>query len=486
MGDCAMKLINLLNGITVKETQADMALEITGVSYDSRTTEKGNIFVAVRGYKSDGHKYIEAAALKGAVCVLCEEKPGVDIPYILMDNTRQGLAAAASNWYNNPSSEMMFIGVTGTNGKTTTTHLIKTIIEKCAGAKVGLIGTNHNMIGDTILETAHTTPESYELQKLFREMADSGCTHVVMEVSSHALYLDRVYGVRFEVGIFLNLTHDHLDFHKTMEDYAAAKALLMALSNKAVINLDDPYAGVMVKAAAGSVLTFSADDDSADLVAKRIRMMADKVEFCALTMEQLQKIEVNIPARFTIYNTLAALGAGLTLGFALEDMTEALKSYPGVRGRVEVVPTGRDFNVIIDYAHTPDALENIIGTFKELEAGRVVTLFGCGGDRDAMKRPEMGEIAARLSDFVIVTSDNPRTEAPEKIIEDILSGMKGTKTPYIVIENRREAIGWALQNAQPNDIIILAGKGHETYQILGREKIHFDEREVVRDFLRTL
>ncbi|NLT14583.1 MAG: UDP-N-acetylmuramoyl-L-alanyl-D-glutamate--2,6-diaminopimelate ligase [Clostridiales bacterium] len=481
-----MKLIHLLKGAAVREAHADTEMEITGVSYDSRTTEKGDVFVAVRGYESDGHHYIKAAAANGAACVLCEEKPDIDIPYVLLDNTRRGLATVASNWYNSSSSDMKIIGVTGTNGKTTTTNLIKTVIEKCSGAKVGLIGTNHNMIGDRIIETVHTTPESYELQKLFREMADSGCTYVVMEVSSHALFLDRVYGVRFETGVFTNLTHDHLDFHKTMEDYAAAKAILMAQSNHAVVNLDDPYAGMMTAAAAGSVLTFSADNDSADLVAKRIRTMADKVEFCALTLEQLQKIEVNIPARFTIYNALATLGVGLTLGFTLEDMAEALKSYPGVKGRVEVVPTGRDFTVIIDYAHSPDALEKIIGTFRELEAGRVVTLFGCGGDRDATKRPEMGEIAGRLSDFVIVTSDNPRTEEPGKIIDDILSGMKDTKTPYIVIENRREAIGWALQNAQPGDIIILAGKGHETYQIIGREKNHFDEREIVGDFLRTI
>jgi UDP-N-acetylmuramoyl-L-alanyl-D-glutamate--2,6-diaminopimelate ligase len=424
--------------------------------------------------------------MNGAACVLCEEKPDIGIPYVLLENTRRGLAAAASNWYNNPASELKIIGVTGTNGKTTTTNMIKTVIEKCLGARVGLIGTNNNMIGDRILETGHTTPESYELQGLLREMADDGCTYVVMEVSSHALYLDRVYGIRFEVGVFLNLTHDHLDFHHTMEEYAAAKAKLPAQSNRMVVNLDDSYAGMMTGAAAGSVLTFSADNDSADLVAKRIRTMADRVEFCALTLEQLRKIEVNIPARFTIYNVLATLGTGLTLGLEIEDMAEALKSYPGVKGRVEVVPTGRDFTVIIDYAHTPDALEKVIGTFKELNTGRVVTLFGCGGDRDRAKRPRMGEIAARLSDFVIITSDNPRTEEPGKIIDDILSGMKGTATPYIVIENRREAIGWALQNAQPGDIIILAGKGHETYQIIGREKHHFDEREIVGDFLRTI
>jgi UDP-N-acetylmuramoyl-L-alanyl-D-glutamate--2,6-diaminopimelate ligase len=481
-----MKLAQLLEGIPITESTADMGLVITGVSYDSRTTEKGNIFVAVRGYQSDGHHYIGAAVLRGAACILCEEKPEADIPYIIMGNTRRGLAVIASNWYNNPSSELTLIGVTGTNGKTTTTNLIKAIIEKCTGAKVGLIGTNHNMIGDRILETAHTTPESFELHKLFREMADDGCKYAVMEASSHALYLDRVYGIRFETGVFTNLTHDHLDFHKTMDEYAAAKAMLMAQSSHAVINVDVPYADVMRRAAAGPVLTFSASDDSADLVAKRIRTMADRVEFCALTMEQLQKIEVGIPARFTVYNALAALGAGLTLGLALEDMAAALKAYPGVKGRVEVVPTGRDFTVIIDYAHTPDALEKIISTFKELETGRVVTVFGCGGDRDASKRPEMGKIAARLSDFVIVTSDNPRTEEPGKIIDDILAGMKETKTPYSVIENRREAIGWAVQNARPNDIIILAGKGHETYQIVGREKFHFDEREVVGDFLSAV
>lgn len=481
-----MKLVHLLKGITIKEASADMALEISGISYDSRTTEKGNVFVAVRGYESDGHKYISAAVQKGAACVLCEEKPQADIPYILIDNTRRGLAVAASNWYNNPSSEFTLIGVTGTNGKTTTTNLIKTVIEKCTGAKVGLIGTNHNMIGERIVETTHTTPESFELQKLFREMADEGCQYVVMEVSSHALYLDRVWGLRFQVGVFNNLTHEHLDFHNTMDAYAEAKAILMGLSERAVINLDDDYAQVMIEAATGSVMTFSAETDKADIVAKRIKLSAGKIEFCALTMDKLQTIELGIPARFTVYNALAATATGLELGFGLEMIAEALKTSTGVKGRLEVVPTDRDFTVIIDYAHKPYALENIISTFREFAVGRVVTLFGCGGDRDKTKRPLMGEIAARLSDFVIVTSDNPRTEEPGKIIEDILAGMKETKTPYIVIENRREAIGWAIKNAQPNDIIILAGKGHETYQIIGREKSHFDEREVVREFLLAI
>lgn len=478
-----MKLGDLLNGLTVKEAQSDMALEISGISYDSRATKKGDLFVAVRGYESDGHCYIKAAVEKGAVCILCEEKPAVDIPYIILGNTRRGLAAVSAAWFNHPASKMKLVGVTGTNGKTTTTNLIKTIIEHCTGAKVGLIGTNHNVIGDKIVETEHTTPESYELQKLFSEMVEAGCTYAVMEVSSHALYLDRVYGIRYDVGVYTNLTHEHLDFHKTMEDYAKAKALLFKQSDKAAINLDDDYAPIMLEASEGSTVTFSTENDTADLVAKRVRVSADKVEFCALTIEKLQKIELGIPARFSVYNALAAIGAGLMLGFEIESIAEALKKCTGVKGRLEVVPTGRDFTVIIDYAHKPFALENIITTFKELRSGRVVTLFGCGGDRDKTKRPLMGEIAAKLSDFVIVTSDNPRTEVPSKIIDDILEGMKGTKTPYIVIENRREAIAWAIKNAQPNDIVILAGKGHETYQIIGKEKNHFDEREIIRDSL---
>lgn len=481
-----MKLHDLLKGIPVMESHAETELEITGVSYDSRTTAEGNLFVAVRGFESDGHNHITAAIQKGAVCVLCEERPGEGIPYVMTHNTRRALATVSSNWFCNPASELKLIGVTGTNGKTTTTYLIKSVIEKCTGTTVGLIGTNNNMIGEKTLETAHTTPESYELQKLFRDMADAGCEYVVMEVSSHALVLDRVFGIRFAMGVFTNLTHEHLDFHKTMEEYANAKALLFQQSDYAIINLDDSAADLMIGAAACPVFTFSAEKDTADLVAKRIKVFSDKVEFCALTLEKLMTIELNIPARFTVYNALAAIAVGLKLNFELDAIARALQESPGVKGRLEVVPTGRDFTVIIDYAHKPYALENIIGTFKENARGRVVTLFGCGGDRDAAKRSLMGEIAVRLSDFVIVTTDNPRTESPQKIISDILEGVKGTKTPYIVIENRREAIGWAIKNAQPDDIIILAGKGHETYQIIGKEKYHFDEREIVRDFLNEV
>ncbi|MEL4106015.1 UDP-N-acetylmuramoyl-L-alanyl-D-glutamate--2,6-diaminopimelate ligase [Oscillospiraceae bacterium WX1] len=479
-----MKLRDLLHEIQVVAQTADMALDITGISYDSRTTRPGEAFVAVEGFESDGHRYIAAAVEKGAAVVICQRPPeSDDVPYVLLDDTRRGLAAVSANWFHKPAERLKIIGVTGTNGKTTTTHLIKAMIEHCTGDDVGLIGTNHNMIGQTVLETSHTTPESYELQKLFAEMADAGCTWVVMEVSSHALMLERVYGVQFDVAVFTNLTQDHLDFHRTMDAYAEAKARLFKQAKRGVVNADDDYAGMITTASSCPVLTYSAKNDTSDLAAKRIRLYADRVEFCALTLEGLLKIELHIPAAFSVYNALAAIGTGLQLGFSMETIASALFSCPGVKGRVEVVPTGRDFTVIIDYAHTPDALEKVIATFKALKTGRVVTLFGCGGDRDKTKRPLMGEIASRLSDFVVVTSDNPRTEKPGEIINDILKGMKRTKTPYIVIENRKEAIGWALENAQPGDILLLAGKGHETYQIIGREKSHFDEREVVREFL---
>ena len=478
-----MKLSEIISKIDVIRMTADPDMEINGISYDSRSTAPGDMFVAVTGYESDGHRYIGAAVERGAVCVLCEREPETDIPYVLVENTRRGLALASKNYFRDPTSSMKLVGVTGTNGKTTTTTLIKTIIEKTLGAKVGLIGTNGNMIGDAFLPTERTTPESYELYKLFREMADAGCGYAVMEVSSHALYLDRVCGLTFEVGVFSNLTQDHLDFHKTMDAYAEAKAILFTKCRHGVINIDDPYAHVMLNAATCPVMTYSVDDDGADLVAKRLRMHADSVEFCALTTGNIEAIRLGIPGRFSVYNGLAAYGACISLGIAPSDVAAALNECHGVKGRAEVVPTGRDFTILIDYAHTPDALENIITTVKEVAKGRTVTLFGCGGDRDRTKRPIMGRIASELSDFVIVTSDNPRTEEPGAIISDILEGMKDTQTPYVVIENRRDAIAWAIHNARKDDVIILAGKGHETYQILGKKKIHFDEREAVAEIL---
>lgn len=475
-----MKLAELITGITAIQISADVEMEISDIKYDSRAVRTGDIFVAITGFETDGHRYIKAAAELGAAAVICEREPETNIPYIIVENSRRALAIISAAYFGNPADRMKIIGITGTNGKTTTALLLKEVIKKSASAKVGLIGTNQNMIGDKVIETERTTPESYNLQKLFREMAEAGCEYVVMEVSSHSLVLSRVEGIEFEVGVFTNLSQDHLDFHETMEEYAEAKEKLFGQCKMGIVNLDDSYGAQMISAASCPVFTFSTQKDEADLLAKGIKLKSDCVQFSALTRGRIQRVELNIPGEFSVYNALGVMGAALGLGISLEDAAEALRYAKGVPGRVEVALSG-DYTILIDYAHTPDALENVLNTVKGFAEGRTVLLFGCGGDRDNKKRPIMGEIAARLADFVIVTSDNPRTEAPGRIIEDILAGMKDTGTPYVVIEDRREAIAFAMDNAQSGDVIILAGKGHETYQIVGKTKHHMDEREIIKE-----
>ena len=482
-----MKLSQLLRGVSVRECHADMEMEISGVSYDSRKTAAGDLFVAMTGYETDGHKFIPMARDKGAACVLCQERPQGEGPYVLVEDSRLALAQVGRAWYGDPAASMKMVGVTGTNGKTTTTYLLKDILEQAAGAKVGLIGTNQNMIGSEVIPTERTTPESFELQGLLRRMADAGCTHVVMEVSSHALYLKRVEGIRFAVGIFTNLTQDHLDFHKTMENYCDAKALLFTRCDVGVYNADDPWAPrLMEEATCRKVSVGEHGDVPVDLAARNIVLPAEGVSFDAVTAEESVPVHVGIPGGFMVYNTLGVLAAARALGVSLEDSAGVLRHSAHVKGRVEVVPTPGDYTMLIDYAHTPDALENVLSAARGFAKGRVVALFGCGGDRDRTKRPKMGRIAADMADFVIVTSDNPRTEEPEAIIREILAGMEGTATPYAVVPNRIEAIRYAMDHAQPGDVIILAGKGHETYQIIGHEKRHLDEREVVADYVREL
>jgi len=478
-----MTLGELLEKTEIIEVAADMALEISGICYDTRNLGAGELFVAIRGYECDGHRYIAEAAGNGAICVICEEAPPVPVPHVIVKDSRKTLAAVSAAWFGYPADKLTLIGVTGTNGKTTVTNLVKRVVEVCKGAKVGLIGTNCNMIGDTELHTEHTTPESYEIQRLLADMVREGCGYAVMEVSSHALLLERVHGIEFEVGVYTNLTPEHLDFHDSMEDYAQAKSRMFVRCKKSAINIDDGFALQMANAAAGPVFTYAIDDCNADLVAKSVKLLADSVDFCALTIGRLERVELHIPGRFSVYNALAAISAAALLGIDIECAANALRTCSGIKGRAEVVKTGRDFTVIIDYSHTPDSLENIIKAAQGFATGRVVTLFGCGGDRDMKKRPLMGAIAVKHSDFVVVTSDNPRTEAPGAIIEEILAGIVDTKTPYKVIENRREAIHWALGHLGHGDVLILAGKGHETYQVLGREKIHFDEREIVVEYL---
>ena len=478
-----MKLGELLRNLDVLDASAAMDMEIGGVSYDSRKTQPGDFFVAIRGFESDGHKFIPAAMARGAAAVLCEEALSDGTPYVRVADCRKGLAYVSREFFGDPAKEMTLIGITGTSGKTTSSYLIKHMLEMKLDAKVGLIGTNGNMIGSECLHSDHTTPESYELHKLFRRMADEGCTHVVMEVSSHALALERVAGIEYDVGVYTNLSQDHLDLHGTMEEYAAAKRLLFRQCKLGCLNADDKWTDFMLNGATCKAMTFSAESDSADLTAKDIRLSATGVRFAAVYKDELALTRLAIPGNFSVHNALGAIAVGLSLGISLADCCDAMASAKGVKGRVEVVPTDGDYSIIIDYSHKPGALETVLQTLRPVVKGRLVCLFGCGGDRDKVKRPIMGAIAADNSDFVIVTSDNPRTEEPEEIIREIVAGMKNKRTPKKVICDREEAIHWAIDNARPGDVILLAGKGHEDYQVVGHEKHHMDEREIVADWL---
>ena len=481
-----MKLRELLKNIGVLAHTADLETDISAICYDSRKAEPGCLFVAVGGFATDGNRFIPMALEKGAAAVVTAKKPEGEIPYILVESDRLALALLGCNFYGNPAASMTMIGITGTNGKTSSTLLLKQVLEKTQGAKVGLIGTMANMIGQEVIPTERTTPESLDLQALFARMRDSGCTHVVMEVSSHAITLERIGGVRFDVAAFTNLTEDHLDFHKTMDAYCDAKAELFRRCDRAVVNADDSYAGRILSAAACPVLTTSVTTKEG-LHAEDVALHAEGISFTAVCGEERAQVSLPIPGKFTVYNALTVLGAARQLGISLHDSAEALKSAEGVKGRVEVVPTpGTPYSVLIDYAHTPDALENVLRTVRDFCKGRLISVFGCGGDRDPMKRPIMGKIGVELSDIAIITSDNPRTEAPMAIIQDILKGVNQESGEYIVMEDRRGAIRYAMDIAEKNDIIVLAGKGHETYQDIDGQKHHLDEREEVAAHLKEL
>ena len=473
-----MRLSEVLKGIEVKNEYTDV--QITDVTQDSRQVESGYLFICIKGASFDGHSVAKEMLDKGAAAVVCERDLGLDRQVIVGD-TRAALSPICANFFGNPADELKIIGITGTNGKTTTSFLIKQILEN-VGKKVGLIGTVQNMVGDEIYPAHYTTPDPRELQSLFRKMVDSGCEYCVMEVSSQALAQGRVNGVHFLIAAFTNLSQDHLDYHKTWENYFEAKRLLFKDCDIAVTNVDDKYGLEIVKDLDCRVVTYAVDNINSDYTAKNVNFAADGVTY-ELVCDRIGRVNCPIPGRFSVYNSLCAATVALELGFDFRDVLIAISKSRGVKGRIEVVPTDTDYTVIIDYAHSPDGLENIIRSLKEIAKGRVVTLFGCGGDRDKTKRPKMGKIACELSDFCVITSDNPRSENPSAIIEGILEGVKDTKTPYKIIENRREAIAWALENAKENDIILLAGKGHETYQILPEGTIHFDEREVVREAL---
>ncbi len=479
-----MRLKDLLEGVRPLTCTAELAQEITGVSNDSQKIQPGNVFVAITGTQIDGKRYIEEAMAHGACCVVCADVPSEDVPYVQVHSVRQTLALMARNYFGDPASGMILIGVTGTNGKTSTTYLIKHILETTLPAKVGLIGTIQNLVGDHAEEAARTTPDAWQIQCLLRKMADEGCTHVVMEVSSHALALERVYGLHFAVGVFTNLTQDHLDFHDTMVNYCAAKAQLFTQCDVAVYNADDPWHEYILTSAPKNCRSYGRELTSM-LRAENVIITAENTRYTAVEDCECVTVEIPIPGAFTVYNTLGALSACKVLGVPLQSGARALRAYHGVKGRMELVPTpGMDCAVIIDYAPTPDPLENVLTPVKGFAKGRTVAVFGCGGDRDRGKRAQMGAIAAAIADFAIVTDDNPRTEDPRAIRADIIAGIPDGAY-WREVPERAEAIRYALTQAEAGDVIVLCGKGHETYQEIGHEKRHLDEREIVAEYLHN-
>lgn len=456
-------------------------IEIVDITCDSRKVKTGFAFICINGFNLDGHKFALAAEEAGASVIISERPTGAKNEVIVKD-THEAYALMSANYFGNPADKLKLIGVTGTNGKTSVTYMLKAIIES-KGYKTGVIGTIQNLIGEKVIESTNTTPDAYGLNKLFLEMVNEGCEYAIMEASSHALDQKRIYGLNFEIAAFTNLTQDHLDYHVTMENYFEAKCKLFNMCKTAVVNLDDEYGKRLSEKLSCNTVTYASVDRSSTFSANGVNMKPDGIEYEMVGDYTIKRIKLRTGGKFSVYNSLCAAVCARQLGFTFDEIADALYSLEGVKGRAEVVATGRDFTVIIDYAHTPDGLDNILSTFKELKKGRLVCLFGCGGDRDATKRPIMGSVASKLSDFVIVTSDNPRSEEPSEIINDILEGMKTSRTPYVVIENRIDAIKFAIQKAQKDDIIVLAGKGHEDYQILKTGKIHLDEREVIKEAL---
>lgn len=484
-----MNIKELFAGIKA-EYDLNENTDITGIAYDSRNVEKGNVFVCIKGFASDGHKYIKGAAERGAACALVQKGENYDdgiIPVIVCENTREALGKISANFFGKPADKLEIIGVTGTNGKTTTTYMLNSILEK-SGKPCGLIGTISYKAGNAVKESTHTTPESYEIHKMFKEMTDCGDKACVMEVSSHALYMDRVDSIVFDYGIFTNLTEDHLDFHKDFEEYyQAKKKLFYKVWGAGLINIDDEYGERMyreLKEEGIRVYSYSVENPDADYFAE-VTYKTDTHSVIKIYHDgnYTAGMRINIPGAFSVYNALAAFSAAYESGIDAGEITEGIESIKGVPGRFELVPNDKGVVVIVDYAHTPDALIKVLDTANEFKKARLICVFGCGGDRDRAKRPMMGRAAGERCEYCIVTSDNPRTEDPFAILDDIEAGISETECAYEMIEDRREAIKRAIDIYEPGDVIIVAGKGHEDYQIIGTEKIHFDDKEVIGEIL---
>lgn len=500
-----MKLSQLLDGVQViklfQTTFGRMVVthdvEVSKIQYDSRKIEKNDCFVAIRGGEADGHKFVSQAISAGAKVVVMEDDAALADSYfmhagvikVIVANSRKALARMAANYYGHPAEKMRMIGVTGTNGKTTTTHLVKSILE-ASGEKVGLMGTIEYRMGDEVVSATHTTPESLELNEYLARMVGAGCTSVSMEVSSHALHQSRVSGYRYAVAAFTNLTQDHLDYHGSMEEYFRAKKILfegLSDSSWAVTNADDAWGMKIIQNSAASPIRYSVASNS-DAQAKEISLSVDATRFRIEHGGEKTEIRSSLLGHFNVYNILAAFSVGVALGIPKSTVREGIEKLQAVNGRFERVSSPKGWTAIIDYSHTPDALEKCLTAIHDLlpkaKRGKIITVFGAGGDRDRTKRPFMAQVVGRLSDIALVTSDNPRTEDPQRIVDEIVLGFP-EKTVFSTDVDRQKAIEKALAMAQPGDVVLIAGKGHEDYQVVGTKKIHFSDREVVEDFIRA-
>lgn len=478
-----MLLQYLIENLTDKVIIGDTNIDINKIEYNSQKIEKNDIFVAIKGYKEDGNDYIKEAVEKGAVCIVTEDELNVNelpnITIVRVQNSRIALSLIASKYYDFPARKLKLIGITGTKGKTTTAYMIRDILN-ASGKKTGMIGTIYNTYGNVCIEASRTSPESLDLQKLLKDMVDAQMEYVVMEVSSHSLVLDRVYGLHFAIGIFTNLSQEHLDFHGTMDNYLLAKSKLFEMCDFALVNGDDIHTPRLKKMIKCKTATFGLDN-AVNITASDVRINNNNVEFKMYVNKMLETIVINIPGRFTVYNALAAIGTCSLLGAQMDAILLALSNIK-VPGRSEIIDVQKTFTVMVDYAHNPSSLEAILSSIKKYVKGRIICVFGCGGNRDKEKRPMMGEISGRLADFTVITTDNPRNEDPSIIMKEIEDGVKKTKGLYKIIENRKDAIAFAMRIAWKNDLVLIAGKGHETYQELKNGKrIDFDERKVVKD-----
>lgn len=483
-----MRLHELLKGVQVTTLTGDPGTVVTGVAYDSRRVTPGCLFVAAKGEKVDGARFIPDAVKAGAAAVVFEEYDG-PLPYtvaaVRVPDAREAMALVASAFYGNPSGRLKVVGITGTNGKTTTSYLVKAVVE-AAGHKAGLIGTISYMVGDRTLPAPNTTPESVDLQEYLAAMLDAGAVYAAVEVSSHSVVLKRVAGCNFAVRVFTNFTQDHLDFHRTMEEYyTAKKGFFTSGTGVCVVNLDDPKGMDIAASASGGVIGYGIDTP-ADVMAVNIKFSDEGTKFTLVTPKCEAEITSPMVGRHNVYNMLAAAAACMGLNIGMAAIARGFAGLAGVPGRFERVEAGQDFTVLVDYAHTDDALGRACAAAREFTRGRLVTLFGCGGDRDATKRPLMGKVAARMSDVVVLTSDNPRTEDPSAILRQVEAGVEaeGSKIKgetFFVVPDRGEAISFAVGLAMEGDTLLMAGKGHEDYQIVGVTKHHFDDREAARE-----